>query len=111
MAGFKACAEVHAVHKFVFPRRIYVFCGLMIPSGYLRACIRSVCWSARRQKLMLAHLVVFRPGLWWQTTGDKEGSSALQFRTVPTEHLRLKSHESLPCVFSIFWWAAMFVCL
>lgn len=44
---------------------------------------------------MLPHLVVVRPGLWWQTTGDEEESSALQFRTVPTEHLRLTTHESL----------------
>lgn len=61
---------------------------------------------------MVAHLVVFRPGLWRQTVGDEEESSALQFR-VPTEHLRLTKHESLSvciffvcvCVlmFSIFW--------
>lgn len=51
----------------------------------------------RRQKLMLAHLVAFRSGLWWQTAGDKEESSALQLRTVPTEHLGLTNHES-PCV-------------
>lgn len=37
---------------------------------------------------MPAHLVVLRPGLRWQTTGDGE-NSALQFRSVPTEHLRL----------------------
>lgn len=38
---------------------------------------------------MPAHLVVLRPGLRWQTTGDEEENSALQFRTVPTELLRL----------------------
>lgn len=38
---------------------------------------------------MPAHLVALRPGLRWQTTGDEEENSALQFRTVPTELLRL----------------------
>lgn len=58
---------------------------------------------------MVAHLVVFRPGLWRQTAGDEEESSALQFRTVPTEHLRLTNHESVclsicvcVCVSSLF---------
>ena len=47
----------------------------------------------------MEHLVVFRLGLWWQTAGDdeEEESSALQFRKVPTEHLRLTIHESI-CV-------------
>lgn len=55
-------------------------------------CIRSVCWCVCvcvfvcRQKSVVAHLVVFRPGLWRQTAGDEEESSALQFRTLPTEH-------------------------
>lgn len=50
-------------------------------------CIRSVC----HQISMVAHLVVFRLGLWRQTLGDdeEEEHSALQFRMIPTEHLRL----------------------
>lgn len=51
--------------------------------------IRSPCWFLCRQKLMPDHLDVLRPGLRWQTTGDKEENSALQFRTVPTELPRL----------------------
>lgn len=50
-------------------------------------CIRSVC----RQKSMVAHLVVLRPGLRRQTAGDDEEveeSFALQFSRVPTEHFR-----------------------
>lgn len=47
---------------------------------------------------MLAHLVALRPGLWWQTTGDEEESSALQFRKVPMKHLRPVNHGSL-CVY------------
>lgn len=46
-----------------------------------------------RLKLMPAHLVVLRPGLRWQTTGDEEEISALQFRTVPTEHLGLAKQD------------------
>lgn len=64
------------------------------------------------QKSMVAHLVVFRPGLWRQTAGDEEESSALQFRTVPTEHLRLTVCVPLSvCVhmFSIVLGDALFV--
>lgn len=59
-------------------------------------------WSVWCQKLMLAHLVAFRSGLWWQTTGDEGESSALQFSKVPMEHLR----PATACVslFCIFWW-------
>lgn len=39
-------------------------------------------------KLMLAHLVAFKVGLRWQTSGGEEESSALQFSRVPREHLR-----------------------
>lgn len=100
------------MHKFVFHRRNThcMYFAVSWSRGLLRACIRSVRWSVRRQKLMLAHLVAFRSGLWWQTAGDKEESSALQLRTVPTEHLRLTNHESRVCAgFSIFWRGALFV--
>ncbi|KAG7239661.1 hypothetical protein INR49_028597 [Caranx melampygus] len=48
------------------------------------------------KKSMVAHLVVFRPGLRRQTAGDEKESSALQFRTFPTEqHLRQTDQDSL----------------
>lgn len=58
-------------------------------------------WSVWCQKLMLAHLVAFRSGLWWQTTGDEEESSALQFSKVPMEHLRPVT--VCVCARCIFW--------
>lgn len=67
----------------------------------LGVCIRSVCWFLCCQKLMPAHLVVLRPGLRWQTTGDEE-DSALQFRTVPTELLRLTKQVCV-CVCAMYF--------
>lgn len=54
---------------------------------------------------MLAHLVTFRSGLWWQTTGDEEESSALQFSRVPMEHLRPVT--VCVCELCIFWWCVL----
>lgn len=67
-----------------------------------------------RQKSVVAHLVVFRPGLWRQTAGDEEESSALQFRTLPTEHNTTREAVCVfvcvhLCVSSTVWWDALFV--
>lgn len=65
--------------------------GLVCLGPGVSACALGVCVCVCHQKSMVAHLVVFRPGLWWQTAGD-ERSSALQFRMVPTKHLRHPKH-------------------
>lgn len=62
----------------------------------LIACIRAAGAGACQRESTVAHLVAFRSGLWRQTPGDEEESSALQFRRVPTEHLGLTNHHSLP---------------
>lgn len=111
MVWFKECMQKCMLCRNVFSIEAILYFAVSWSRGILRVCIRSVCWSVWRQMLMLAHLVVFRPGLWWQTTGDEEQSSALQFRTVPTEYLRLTNHGVCLCVCSIFWWGALFVLL
>lgn len=61
--------------------------------------------------MMLSHLVAFRPGLWWQTTGDGE-NAALQFSKVPTQEPP-QAEKSCVCVcvfvFSVSWWGALFM--
>lgn len=64
------CTNVYSIEAFMY---LVVLCSWC--KGILRVCV-SVC----HQKSMVAHLVVFRPGLWRQTAGDEEESSALQFR-------------------------------
>lgn len=66
-----------------------------------------MCVGVCHQKSTVAHLVVFKPGLWRQT-GDREESSALQFRKFPTEHLRLTNRVCVP-ILSLFRWDALFV--
>lgn len=82
---FKLCISLYSIETYMYLVVLYSWC-----KEILRVYV-SVC----HQKSMVAHLVVFRPGLWRQTAGDEEESSALQFRTVPTEHLRLTNHESV----------------
>lgn len=91
------CARMHALHKFVFHRSICVFCGLvLVAQKDIKEWVLGVCVGVCHQKSMVAHLVVFRPGLRRQTAGDEKESSALQFRTFPTEqHLRQTDQDSL----------------
>lgn len=66
-----------ALHKFVFHRHLYVlWCCVYSAEGYWE-CVLGVCVSVCHQKSAVAHLVVFRSGLWWQTTGDEELCSSI----------------------------------
>lgn len=84
-----------------FHRSLSTTCGFMVQFD-----IRSVCWFLCRQKLMPAHLVVLRPGLRWQTTGDEE-NSALQFRTVPTELLRMTKYVCVRVCMCLMYFAGV----